>query len=188
IQEKLRSALWMIKSIQQRQRTIYRVTESIFKIQRGFLDHGLSGLKPLILRDVAEDVEMHESTVSRVTTNKYVHTPQGIFELKFFFNGSLPGPDGEGVASESVKEKIRQFVAREDHRRPLSDQEITEMLRREQIHIARRTVAKYREILGILPSSKRKHPDFGPGLTNDKSNGPDHSPEEESIIQSKEGL
>ena len=188
IQEKLRSALWLIKSIQQRQRTIYRVTESIFKIQRGFLDHGLSGLKPLILRDVAEDVEMHESTVSRVTTNKYVHTPQGIFELKFFFNGSLPGPDGEGVASESVKEKIRQFVTREDHRRPLSDQEITEMLRREKIHIARRTVAKYREIMGILPSSKRKHPDFGPGGINGKSNGPDHSPKEESIIQSEEGL
>jgi RNA polymerase sigma-54 factor len=188
IQEKLRSALWLIKSIQQRQRTIYRVTESIFKIQKGFLDHGLFGLKPLILRDVAEDVEMHESTVSRVTTNKYVHTPQGIFELKFFFNGSLPGPDGEGVASESVKEKIRQFVTREDHRRPLSDQEITEMLRREKIHIARRTVAKYREIMGILPSSKRKHPDFGPGGTNEKSNGPDHSPEEDSIIQSEEGL
>jgi RNA polymerase sigma-54 factor len=188
IQEKLRSALWLIKSIQQRQRTIYRVTESIFKFQRGFLDHGLSGLKPLILREVAEDVQMHESTVSRVTTNKYVHTPRGIFELKFFFNGSLPGADGEGVASESVKEKIRQFIAREDHRRPLSDQEITEMLLREKIHIARRTVAKYREILGILPSSKRKHLDLGPGGLNGKSTGLKHSPEEEPIIQPEEGL
>lgn len=156
IQEKLRSAIWLIKSIHQRQRTIYRVAESIFKFQRDFLDHGVSHLKPLILKDVAEEVQMHESTISRVTTNKYVHTPQGIFELKFFFNSSLAGADGETVASESVKERIRLLVAQEDQTRPLSDQEVTELLLEEKIHIARRTVAKYREALGILPSNRRK--------------------------------
>ncbi|MGC1403420.1 MAG: RNA polymerase factor sigma-54 [Thermodesulfobacteriota bacterium] len=156
IQEKLRSAIWLIKSIHQRQRTIYRVAESIFKFQRDFLDYGVSHLKPLILKDVAEEVQMHESTISRVTTNKYVHTPQGIFELKFFFNSSLAGADGETVASESVKERIRLLTAQEDPARPLSDQELTELLLKENIHIARRTVAKYREALGILPSNRRK--------------------------------
>jgi RNA polymerase sigma-54 factor len=157
IQEKLRSAIWLIKSIHQRQRTIYRVAESIFKFQREFLDHGVAYLKPLILRDVAEEVQMHESTISRVTTNKYVHTPQGIFELKFFFNSSVPGANGETVAAESVKEKIRLLVAHEDPAHPLSDQELTERLLKENIYIARRTVAKYREALRVLPSNKRKN-------------------------------
>jgi RNA polymerase sigma-54 factor len=181
IQEKLRSALWLIKSIQQRQRTIYRVTESIFKFQRPFLDYGISHLKPLILRDVAEDVQMHESTISRVTTNKYVYTPQGIYELKYFFNSSLPGANGESVASEAVKEKIRQLVAQEDSRRPLSDQEITELLQGEKIHIARRTVAKYRELLAILPSSKRKNPHYVPPqpLPVSKAAGPE---EEDDLL------
>jgi RNA polymerase sigma-54 factor len=156
IQEKLRSAIWLIKSIHQRQRTIYRVAESIFRFQKEFLDYGVSHLRPLILKDVAEEVQMHESTISRVTTNKYVHTPQGIFELKFFFNSSLAGANGETVASESVKERIRLLTAQEDHAHPLSDQELTEILLKEDIHIARRTVAKYREALGILPSNKRK--------------------------------
>ncbi|MBI5582697.1 MAG: RNA polymerase factor sigma-54 [Deltaproteobacteria bacterium] len=181
IQEKLRSALWLIKSIQQRQRTIYRVTESIFKFQRPFLDYGISHLKPLILRDVAEDVQMHESTISRVTTNKYVYTPQGIYELKYFFNSSLPGANGESVASESVKEKIRQLIAKEDPRRPLSDQEITERLQEEKIHIARRTVAKYRELLTILPSSKRRNPNFipAPPVPGPPKAGPE---EEEDLL------
>ena len=157
IQEKLRSAIWLIKSIHQRQRTIYRVAESIFRFQRDFLDHGVAYLKPLILRDVAEEVQMHESTISRVTTNKYVHTPQGIFELKFFFNSSVPGANGETVASESVKEKIRLLVAHEDPAHPLSDQELTERLLKQNIYIARRTVAKYREALRVLPSNKRKN-------------------------------
>ncbi|MBI4768303.1 MAG: RNA polymerase factor sigma-54 [Deltaproteobacteria bacterium] len=157
IQEKLRSAIWLIKSIHQRQRTIYRVAECIFKFQREFLDHGVAALKPLILRDVAEEVQMHESTISRVTTNKYVHTPQGIFELKFFFNSSVPGANGESVASESVKEKIRLLIAQENPAHPLSDQELTERLLKESIHIARRTVAKYREALRVLPSNKRKN-------------------------------
>ncbi|RLB52917.1 MAG: RNA polymerase sigma-54 factor [Deltaproteobacteria bacterium] len=157
IQDKLRSAMWLIRSIHQRQRTIYRVTESIVKFQREFFDKGVAYLKPMVLKDVADDLGLHESTVSRVTTNKYVHTPQGIFELKYFFNTGLRRSDGgEDVASESVKEMIRHIVAGEDPQKPLSDREIVDLLKEKGIHIARRTVAKYRELLGILPSSKRK--------------------------------
>lgn len=157
IQDKLRSAVWLIKSIHQRQRTIYKVTESIVRHQKDFLDKGLEHLKPMILRDVAGDIGMHESTVSRVTTNKYVHTPRGIFELKYFFNSGINRTDGEALASESVKEKIKEMVSGEDVKNPLSDQRIVEILRQKSgIDIARRTVAKYRDMLGILPSSKRK--------------------------------
>ena len=156
IQDKLRSAQWLIRSIQQRQRTIIKVTESIVKFQRDFFDRGINFLKPLILRDVAEDINMHESTISRVTTNKYVHTPQGIFELKFFFNSGINRTDGDEIASESVKNKIRDIIAKEDQRKPYSDQKLVELLRNQNIDIARRTVAKYREQLGILSSSKRK--------------------------------
>jgi RNA polymerase sigma-54 factor len=156
IQDKLRSAVWLIRSIHQRQRTIYKVTESIVKFQKDFLDKGIAYLKPLILRDVAEDIGMHESTVSRVTTNKYVHTPQGIYELKFFFNSAINKTGGEEIASEAVKNHIKQIVAAEDPKRPHSDQKIVELLKGQRIEIARRTVAKYREVLGILPSSKRK--------------------------------
>jgi RNA polymerase sigma-54 factor len=156
IQEKLRSAAWLIKSIHQRQRTIYRVTESIFRFQREFLDKGVTYLKPLVLRDVAEAIDMHESTVSRVTTNKYVYTPQGVFELKFFFNSSLSSVDGDTVASESVKEHIRNIVKSENKFHPRSDQEIVEILRKMKITVARRTVAKYREAMRILPSRKRR--------------------------------
>jgi RNA polymerase sigma-54 factor len=156
IQEKLRSAVWLIRSIHQRQRTIYKVTESIVKFQRDFFDKGIAHLKPLILRDVAEDIGMHESTVSRVTTNKYVHTPQGIYELKFFFNSAINKTGGDEIASEAVKNHIKQIVAAEDPKHPHSDQKIVEILKGQGIEIARRTVAKYREVLGILPSSKRK--------------------------------
>jgi RNA polymerase sigma-54 factor len=156
IQEKLRNAVWLIRSIHQRQRTIHKVTESIVKFQRDFLDKGISHLKPLILRDVAEDIGMHESTVSRVTTNKYVHTPQGIYELKFFFNSSIAKTGGDEIASEAVKNHIKQIVASEDSRNPFSDQEIVKKLHAQGIEIARRTVAKYRDVLGILPSTKRK--------------------------------
>jgi RNA polymerase sigma-54 factor len=156
IQDKLRSAQWLIRSIQQRQRTIVKVTESIIKFQREFFDKGINFLKPLILRDVAEDISMHESTISRVTTNKYVHTPQGIFELKYFFNSGINRTDGDEIASESVKNKIRDIIGKEDGHKPLSDQRIVELLRDQNIDIARRTVAKYREQLGILSSSKRK--------------------------------
>jgi RNA polymerase sigma-54 factor len=156
IQEKLRSAQWLIRSIHQRQRTIYKVTESIVKFQREFLDLGIAHLKPLILRDVAEDIGMHESTVSRVTTNKYVHTPQGIFELKYFFNSSIARVSGDDTASEAVKHHIKQLVSQEDPKNPYSDQKIVELLKAQGTEIARRTVAKYREVLNILPSSKRK--------------------------------
>jgi RNA polymerase sigma-54 factor len=156
IQEKLRSAVWLIRSIHQRQRTIVKVSDSIIKFQREFLDKGIAFLRPLILRDVAEDIGMHESTVSRVTTNKYVHTPQGIYELKFFFNSSIARVGGEDIASEAVKNQIKQIVAAEPGDKPYSDQKIVEVLRSQNVDIARRTVAKYREVLGILPSSKRK--------------------------------
>jgi RNA polymerase sigma-54 factor len=156
INDKIRSALWLIKSIHQRQRTVYRVTKSIVKFQREFLDKGVAFLKPMVLKDVALDVEMHESTISRVTSNKYVHTPQGIFELKYFFNSSINTARGENIASESVKEKIRQILSKEDPQKPYSDQELVEILKKQDILIARRTVTKYREMLGVLPSTRRK--------------------------------
>ncbi|MBP1722598.1 MAG: rpoN [Deltaproteobacteria bacterium] len=156
INDKIRSALWLIKSIHQRQRTISRVTKSIVKFQRQFLEKGVAYLKPMVLKDVALDVEMHESTISRVTSNKYVHTPQGIFELKYFFNSSINTSRGENVASESVKEKIRLILAQEDPQKPYSDQELVEILKKQDILIARRTVTKYREMLGVLPSTQRK--------------------------------
>jgi RNA polymerase sigma-54 factor len=156
VHDKVRSAMWLIKSIHQRQRTIYKVVQSIIRYQRDFFEHGVAHLKPLNLRDVADDIEMHESTVSRVTTNKYVHTPQGIFELKYFFNSSISRFDGEALASESVKEKIRKIIESEDPVRPMSDQRIAEMLKAANIDIARRTVTKYREAMNILSSTKRR--------------------------------
>jgi RNA polymerase sigma-54 factor len=156
IQEKLRGALWLIKSIHQRQRTIFRVTKSIVKFQRDFFERGVDHLKPLVLRDVAEDIEMHESTVSRVTTNKYVQTPQGLFELKYFFNSGISTTGGDSVASESVKSKIKELIAEENTRKPYSDQKIVELLRDQGIDIARRTVTKYREMLGVGSSTQRK--------------------------------
>ncbi len=156
VQEKLRSAMWLIRSIHQRQSTIRKVTDSIMRFQRDFLEKGVTHLRPLVLRDVAEDVGMHESTISRVTTNKYVHTPRGIFELKYFFNSRIGSVYGEDQSSESVKSRIKALVDAEDARSPLSDQDIVERLRRENVVIARRTVAKYREALGILPSSRRR--------------------------------
>lgn len=156
IQEKMRSAAWLIKSIHQRQRTLTLVAQSIVRFQREFFDHGVTHLKPLVLKDVANDIGMHESTVSRATSNKYVHTPQGTFELKYFFTSSLQGADGEDVSAESVKERIRAIIEAEDPKRPLSDQEIAKMLAGESVGIARRTVAKYRELMGLLPSSKRR--------------------------------
>ena len=156
IQDKLRSAVWLIKSIHQRQRTIYKVTDSIVKHQRDFLEKGAGFIKPMVLRDIANDIGMHESTVSRVTTAKYVHTPQGIFELKYFFNSGISTTDGDSLASESVKLKIKELIAKEDHKSPYSDQQIVDMLKKDGIEIARRTVAKYRDVLRILPSSRRK--------------------------------
>jgi RNA polymerase sigma-54 factor len=156
IRDKVQSATWLIKSIQQRQKTIYRVAESIVKFQRDFFDRGINFLKPLVLRDVADDVEMHESTISRVVTSKYMHTPRGIFELKYFFGSSIQRTFGENIASKSVKEEIKQLISKEDPKKPYSDCELVDLLKQKNIDIARRTVAKYREMTGILPSSKRK--------------------------------
>lgn len=158
IQDKLRSAAWLIKSIQQRQRTIYRVVESLVKFQRDFFDKGVAHLKPLILRDVAEDLEMHESTISRVTSNKYVHSPQGTFELKYFFNSAIEQKGGADLSSESIKQRIRSIIQKENNEKPFSDNAIAEIFKKEDIKLARRTVAKYREQLGILPSKMRKKP------------------------------
>ena len=159
LQERLRSAQWLVKSIYQRQQTIYKVACSIVKFQRDFFDHGISHLRHLVLKDVADDIGMHESTISRATANKYAHTPQGTFELKFFFTSGVKGASGEDVSAETVKDKIRQMVAGENRRDPLSDQAIAEILRQAEINIARRTVAKYRQALGILPSARRKQVD-----------------------------
>ncbi len=156
VQDKMRSAVWLLRSIHQRQRTIHKVAESIIKFQRDFFERGVSHLKPLILRDVAEDIGMHESTVSRVTANKYMHTPQGTFELKYFFNSSIARTSGDDMASEAVMSHLKKLISQENAKNPLSDQKLVELLRLQGIDIARRTVAKYREVLGVLPSSKRK--------------------------------
>ncbi|NOT54265.1 MAG: RNA polymerase factor sigma-54 [Deltaproteobacteria bacterium] len=157
LNDKLRSAAWLIKSIQQRQRTLYLVAESIVKFQQDFLTYGVSRMHPLVLRDVAADVGVHESTVSRAVANKYMATPRGIFAMKKFFTTGLKGQPGEDVAAESVKDKIREMIANEDAAHPLSDEEIAQALSRGNVTIARRTVAKYRESLNILSSAKRKH-------------------------------
>jgi len=156
VEDRLRSAVWLIKSIQQRQKTLYKVTHSIVQFQRAFLDKGLPHLRPLSLRDVAEDIRMHESTVSRVTTSKFVETPQGVLPLKFFFHSGIAKSQGDEVSSVSVKKMIEDLVAKEELVKPLSDQDITRALRQEGLTIARRTVAKYREELGILPSHQRR--------------------------------
>lgn len=156
IQKKLKSAAWLIRSIHQRERTIYKVTKAIVRFQREFFEKGVTHLKPLVLRDVAQEVGMHESTISRVTTNKYIHTPQGVFELKYFFNSSVDGTMGGSVSSEAVKAMIREIIGTEDDKKPLSDKAIMEELKRRGVSIARRTVAKYRESLRILPASKRR--------------------------------
>ncbi|MGB5366355.1 MAG: RNA polymerase factor sigma-54 [Polyangiales bacterium] len=156
IQDKLRSAQWLIRSIDQRRKTIVKVTECIVEKQQDFFDKGIEYLKPMILRDVAEAVGMHESTISRVTSNKYVHTPRGTFELKYFFNSAIRRDHQNDIASESVKQAIKTIIGAEDPKAPLSDQRIVEILGQDDIKIARRTVAKYREMLGILSSSKRK--------------------------------
>lgn len=157
LHDKMRSAMWLMKSLHQRQRTLYKVVESIVRFQRGFFEHGVTKLKPLILKDVADDIEMHESTVSRITTSKYVATPHGIYELKFFFNSALEMDDGTQVGSESVKAIIKKMVSEEDPKHPYSDEKIAAVLKEKlDVNIARRTVAKYRAVLGIESSSKRK--------------------------------
>jgi len=156
LNDKMQSASWLIKSIHQRQKTIYLVMESLLKFQREFFEKGIAYLRPLILKDIAEDIEMHESTISRVTTNKYAYTPQGLFELKYFFNSSIKRTGGQDMASASVKERIKILIKNEDPIKPLSDDKLAGILQSSNINIARRTVAKYRKVLNILPSNKRK--------------------------------
>lgn len=158
VEEKMRSALWFIRSIEQRKRTLVKVTESLVKYQRDFFEYGISHLKPLTLREVADDISMHESTVSRVTTNKYVQTPQGLFGLKYFFHRGVSSTVGEAVSSRRVKDLVRGYLTKEDCRKPLSDQKIVEILARVHgVEIARRTVAKYRGQLKIPSSNQRRY-------------------------------
>ena len=156
--EKLRAAQWVIRSIEQRNRTIVKVVSSIVKFQEQFFDHGVQYLKPLVLKQVAEDIGMHESTISRVTANKYMYCPQGMLELKFFFNAGLQRADEpSGMhSSVSVRDMIKTMVAEEDAKRPLKDEEIAARLRKQGVLIARRTVAKYRAELNISSASQRK--------------------------------
>ena len=156
VKEKIKSALWLIKSIDQRQKTIYKVAESIVRHQRAFLDYGIDLLKPLILKTVADDIGMHESTVSRAVTNKYMYTPQGVFEMKFFFHSALSTSRGVDISSLSIKDKMRKLIESEDSGKPLSDSEITSIFQREGLKISRRTVAKYREDMRIPPSHQRR--------------------------------
>jgi RNA polymerase sigma-54 factor len=156
IKDKIRSAVWLIKSLDQRQRTIYKVAESIVKHQREFLERGIDYLRPLVLRDVADDIQMHESTVSRVVSNKYMHTPRGLFLMKYFFHSGIDSDTGEDISSLTVKKKIQSYIDGEDPRKPLSDSKIMKILNDEGINIARRTVAKYRDELNIPSSTDRK--------------------------------
>jgi RNA polymerase sigma-54 factor len=157
VRNKLRSAFRLIKSLEERQRTIHKVARSIVKFQHEFLDYGIERLRPLVLKDVAEDIGMHESTVSRVVNNKYMHTHRGLYEMRFFFHSGIASVrSGESVSSLTVKEHIRKIIAGEDGRQPLSDAAIVKILKTEGLQIARRTVAKYREELSIPSSSSRK--------------------------------
>jgi RNA polymerase sigma-54 factor len=156
IKDKIRSAVWLIKSLDQRQRTIYKVASSIVRQQREFLDRGIEHLRPMVLRDVAEDIGMHESTVSRVVSNKYMHTQRGLYPMKFFFHSGIDREYGDNISSLTVKRKIEQLIQAEDPKRPLSDSELMRILNREGIQIARRTVAKYRDELSIPSSTDRK--------------------------------
>ena len=156
LEDKYRSALWLIKSIDQRRQTIYKVGKSIIKLQKDFLDDGLSYLQPMVLKDVAKDIEMHESTVSRITTNKYIDTPQGVFELKFFFHSGIKSYMGNSMSSIRVKNMIKEIVNEEDRNSPLTDDQMVEALMIKNAKIARRTITKYRKELNIPPASKRK--------------------------------
>jgi RNA polymerase sigma-54 factor len=156
VKDKFRSALWLLKSVDQRQKTIIKVATSIITFQKEFLDRGIEHLRPLVLRDVANDIGMHESTVSRVVNNKYMHTPQGVYEMKYFFHSGISSSYGENVSSVTIKQKIKRIVEAEDQRRPLSDSKIMNMLQHEGLVLARRTIAKYREELKIPTSNQRK--------------------------------
>ena len=156
VRDKFRSAFRLIKSLEERQRTIYKVARSIVRHQRGFLDYGIEKMRPLVLRDVADDIQMHESTISRVVNNKYMHTPRGVFEMRFFFHSGLQSTEGDDVSSLTVKQNIKDIVGAEDSQHPLSDSAIAKKLEASGLRIARRTVAKYREELRIPSSTDRR--------------------------------
>lgn len=156
IESKLNSALWIIRSIEQRRLTLYRVVKAIVAFQLEFLEYGVKHLKPLTLRQVAEELDLHESTISRAIANKYVQTPQGVFELKFFFASGVERAGGRGVAAESIKKIIQELIDKEDPANPLTDQALTDNLKRQGIRISRRTVAKYRDEMGIPAANRRK--------------------------------
>lgn len=156
LNNRFNSAMWLMKSIEQRKKTIYNVASAIVQFQNDFFAKGERFLKPLTLKQIAETVEVHESTVSRAINGKYMQCPRGVFELKYFFTGGILNEDGSGVSSNSIKSMIKEFVDAEDDKKPLSDSKISEMLHEKGIDISRRTVAKYRDDIGILPSSKRR--------------------------------
>lgn len=156
IHEKLNAALWLAKSLEQRRLTLMRVTQAIVDLQRDFFEHGVHYLKPMTQKEIAEKVSLHESTISRATNGKYVQTPRGVFELKYFFTSALSTASGDSASSESVKRRIKLMIEQEDRKQPHSDQKLAEMLLKEGIEISRRTVAKYREEMMIASSAKRK--------------------------------
>ncbi|MGH8136013.1 MAG: RNA polymerase factor sigma-54 [Steroidobacteraceae bacterium] len=156
LRTQLQEARWLLRSLEIRNDTMLRVARSIVERQSAFLDRGEESMQPMILRDVAEAVQMHESTISRVTTGKYLHTPRGVFEFRYFFSSQVPGDDGAGVSSTAIRAKIRKLISQEPPGRPLSDSQIAEMLSADGVQVARRTVAKYREALGIPTSSERR--------------------------------
>ncbi|MGI6308152.1 MAG: RNA polymerase factor sigma-54 [Dethiobacteria bacterium] len=156
IKKQLESALWLIKSIEQRRLTLYRVTEQIIKVQEYFLEKGIHSLKPLTLKDIAQKLDIHESTVSRATTGKYVQTPRGLYPLKFFFSSGIDGLRGETYSVLSIKEHLKELVEAEDQSAPYSDQKISELLQKRGIKVSRRTVAKYRQEMNIPASSYRR--------------------------------
>lgn len=156
LNNRFNSAMWLMKSIEQRKKTIYNVASAIVQFQNDFFAKGDKFLKPLTLKQIAETVGVHESTVSRAINGKYMQCPRGVFELKYFFTSGILNDDGSGVSSNSIKSMIKEFVDAEDDKKPLSDSKISELLHEKGIDISRRTVAKYRDDIGILPSSKRR--------------------------------
>jgi len=156
VENKLNAAAWLIKSIEQRRLTLYKVTKCLVELQRDFLDYGVKYLKPLNLKTVADIVGLHESTVSRATSNKYIQTPQGVFEMKYFFSSGLSSVEGSSVSAESIKKTLHEMVDREDAKKPLNDQQIADMFNTRGVKISRRTVAKYRDEMNIPPIRKRK--------------------------------
>jgi len=156
LRERMRSGRFLINSIEQRQQTIERITREIIKVQEEFFEHGVSKLRPLTMTQIADVVGVHETTVSRAIANKFIQTPHGVFEIKYFFTPGYHAQSGDSVSNTSVKEMINDVIAGEDRAHPLSDQELVAKLQAKGINVARRTVAKYREELGLLPSNLRR--------------------------------